>query len=416
MTNRFTAYNKFGAVALSFSLLAQATQAASLQQNTSMPFKMRVSYDLAVISKIHTPEAQSQPDFIIIESAPSNPAAQQTISAILKQLQTQHVLPERIAVESDLKQIDMADRQRLRDPNARKRAADYYISLGELTGAMHYVMTEGQGQLYEAETRELFDTSVEMFRRSFKARTQLARSLAKLDAALGMLRTDPGAPVQTTILAQDVQALHRLLKMKLTSDEIHHVMDQAIYAVDHLEQVLTGDLNARLLQPVSAAVNFYVLALLRDEGLFQRSLQLREEDEQNTTIVVASEFHTLGMTQRLKKAGYSYVVITPRAKQASDEEERRYVQRILGHPMTFEEAAAFQVERQTPEESWALANKLSEKLRTTELSMPPIRDIFTAMDRPWMQPSVQLALVTHRQHVLHTDTRPDLRIQVLPND
>ena len=55
--------------------------------------------------------------------------------------------------------------------------------------------------------------------------------------------------------------------------------------------------------------------------------------------------------------------------------------------------------RMSTAETWFLANKLREKLPTIALSMPRVRDIFTAMDNP-LQPSIKVSLVKQRAEML----------------
>jgi len=171
-------------------------------------------------------------------------------------------------------------------------------------------------------------------------------------------------------------------------------------------------MNKDLLEPVSAAVDFYALALLRDEALFSHSLELRDLDKQSTTVIVAGGFHTAGLTHRLKEKGYSYVVITPRVKGSSKEGERLYLERILGHPLTSRPAAqpkdavTMQLvnrildDSRKRAEAWSLAADLHDQLQTVQFSIPPIRDIFTAMDLPWLEPSIKLALINERAQIL----------------
>jgi hypothetical protein len=388
------------------------------------PFNISISREYGRITDSRTVrDSKDKPDFILIQSVESNPSIQQSISAILAELKAQNLVPDRIAIEGHLGKRDIQKMQLNQHRRVRQHAADYLASLGEINGATHFVVSEGAGDLVVAENPEVYDASEAMLRNSYTERARLAKNLAKLDAALTLLQDDPRSPAELSILAQDVRALNHLIDMKLRPEEVHRVMLQAIYAVDHLKDILSEQMNTQLLEPVSSAVNFYALALLRDEDLFSHSMQLRETDEQSTTILVAGGFHTAGLVRRLNEQGYSYVVITPEGDTHDEVGERLYAQRLLGYRLTPEQAAhlseqiasqsiASRADMKSPETA-ALAELLLVRMHMTELMIPPVGDIFTAMDQP-LQTSVQLALLRQRSRIIGNDAQAVLQVETSP--
>src|SRR5262249_43801310 len=138
-------------------------------------------------------------------------------------------------------------------------------------------------------------------------------------------------------LSQDVQILHDLVNQQLIPSEVRSSLQQAVAAIDHLGGLLPRDSAKAILEPVSAEVDFYALALLRDGELFKHTMELRQMDHQATTVLVVGGFHTPGLTQRLKSQGLSYWVITPNIKRHTSVDERLYVERMLGRHLSLEQ-------------------------------------------------------------------------------
>jgi hypothetical protein len=405
------------AVFLALLLPASSITAAPESKRVSTPYRISLSPAFGEVTRSYPTSDVSKRyptlDFIIIQDAHGSQQVQRSISHILKQLQTQHLLPERIAVEGAMGPLDVSGLQRIPDRSLRKRTADELVAMGQMTGSMHFVVSQGRGGLYGLENNRLYDTSVEMFRRSFRARLQLSRKLAQLEAALAILIREPDMSAKASILAQDVQVIRRLIDQRLMPTEIQQVLHQAVFAIDHLKTILPEKTRTELLEPVAAAVDFYVLAFLRDDAFFKQALDLREEDQQKTTVIVAGGFHTPGLVQRLRIRRFSYVVITPRVKTSNQAEQRAYVERLLGYRLVGRAGIAHTnavatAPLLTPEltpmnETWAtrrLADTLRRKLATTRFSIPNIRDIFSATNRSWIHPSVKIELARERSRIL----------------
>lgn len=381
---------------------------------TLYPFSIILPANLGQVTQTYFPPQRIpsvEPDFILIQNVHSNIFVQFAISSILKQLKAQDLLPQRIAVEGAVGPVDIHAMQSNPDAHERREIANYLVARGEMPGATHFVAAEGEGDLYGVESADLYESSVDIFRRSYAAREHLSHDLDRMEAALELLKDESDENSRASIIEQDIQVLHRLVDQQLVPSEIHQVMNQAVFAVDHLRSLLTAKKERHFLEPVSAAVDFYALALLRDKSLFHHTVALRKYDHQTTTVLIAGGFHTAGLTRRLKEEGYSYAVITPHIGAYNQDDERLYVQRLLGYPLASgkarpEDSAAlkFSTEpvaayRMNSAETWYLANSLRDKLPKIQLRIPPVQDVFTAMDTP-LDPSIKVSLVKQRAEML----------------
>jgi len=112
---------------------------------------------------------------------------------------------------------------------------------------------------------------------------------------------------------------------------------------------------------LNASVDYYALAMVRNEPMVEKTLGLltarREEGgvKRDTTsdpssllpprpasvaVLVAGGFHTAPITQMLKKRGISYMVLTPMVDRVRPEDHDRYIKRLRGIHLTYEEVAA----------------------------------------------------------------------------
>jgi hypothetical protein len=341
MLMKCLSYRPFLGGFLSLLILFDTLPAEAFPDIQAPPFGISLPAHLGQVTDASpdiSERRNSHPDYILIQNLHCNRSVQSAISKILNRLERDGILPERIALEGLVGLYDVSAMQQVPDSKARLKAADYLISQGEMNGAMHYVVSQGKGGLYGIETSDLYDSTIETYRRSYAARSRLGDELVTLEAALGRLKAgSPGAP-NAAILTEDVQAVRKLIDQRLTPKEVRWTLTKAVYAVDHLESVLPKESAKKLLEPVSAAVDFYALALLRDTALFEHSLELRKMDHQATTVLVAGGFHTPGLTQRLRAQGLSYVVISPTVRRHTAVDEQLYVERMLGHHLTVEQA------------------------------------------------------------------------------
>ena len=313
--------------ALSFALAVDSVQISSAAPTSVYPLTLSLPPRLGTITDYYCPSSgfrvpgselnskletrNSKPDFILIQDLHVNRSVQFAISGILKRLQAQGLMPDHIAVEGATGPVDIASMQRYPDPVIRKEAADYLVRQGEMPGAMHYVVTEGEGGLFGIETDEYYKANLEMFRRSYVGRTRLLAELRKVQAVLPRLKKDAAIKENTLVLEKDLEAVNALVSNQVSPDALPATLQRASSAVEHLKLVLTsysllpsggegGDEGWRLtqpastphphplpasgarasssslLEPLSASINFYALALLRNDELFKNVLAVRE--------------------------------------------------------------------------------------------------------------------------------------------
>jgi len=282
------------------------------------------------------------PDVVVVQDLHVNRSVQLAISRILGRLKTQHWLPAKIGVEGAVGPIEVRSMQQVPGVHTRKSAADYLLQQGEMPGDMHFVVTEGEGELYGLETGNVYSSIVDLYRQSYEDRTGLKADLDKLRQAIILLShdADPQVRANAAILTTDVDSLATLVDQRIAGNEIKPALRRATLALEHLQMILPVDQARDLLTPVSAAVNFYMLALMRDGELFKNLLQLRQAEHQTTSVIVIGGFHTPGLIERLKKENLSYVVITPNVHRHTRIDEKLYVERMLGHHLTSEQVAS----------------------------------------------------------------------------
>jgi hypothetical protein len=327
------------ALILSIVLFAESVPAVPIAPSLpSNAFNITLPEQLGFITDAHKANsAVTRPDVILIQDLHVNRSVQRAISSILKTLQHQNLLPERIAVEGAYGSVPVEAMQKP-DPALRRQAADYMVSQGEMPGAMHFVVTEGRGGLYGIETDGLYKADVEAFRHSYIGGDSLRAQLARLKKALPTLAQNPATRDKAVLLGKDITAAEAFLNHQVMPQEMESTLSHLMVALDHFKKTLPADSQNLVVPPLSAAVQFYALASLRDQALFNHSMELRAADRQTTTVIVAGGFHTQGLTEQMKRLGLSYAVITPSVRELSRIDENLYVARLLGRHLSAEEA------------------------------------------------------------------------------
>ncbi len=328
------------ALTLTALLVGESASAAPFSSTAAPAFNLSIPARLGSVSDTYAPSGHTAPDFIFIQNLHVNRSVQFAISAILKRLEQQGLMPDRLAVEGETGPVDLTGMQTYPDAALRTAASDYLVQQGEMPGSAHFAITEGRVGLFGIETEAYYQANVEMFRRSYAGRQALSRELDKLQAILPCLKKDPAVRGNAEILEADLKAVNQLINNQIIPDELNATLHQTSLAVEHLKQVLPKETSAHLIEPLSASVSFYALALLRNEELFKNALVARALGHQKTTIVITGGFHTAAMAAQCKRQGFSYAVITPHVKRHTKVDERLYVERMLGRHLTPEQVDA----------------------------------------------------------------------------
>ncbi len=129
-------------------------------------------------------------------------------------------------------------------------------------------------------------------------------------------------------LYRNLRILERLSHLEATRKEVAHYRSHKpeftpAFSRDFLKKFgeAAEDFN------FSAEERFYELALARDEVLFKNLRRVMGEKKISFAVAVAGGFHTEGLKQHLQREGISYAVVSPRIRDAGDEENYRRVMR-----------------------------------------------------------------------------------------
>ncbi len=343
-TQRRRMATKFMAVSLSAAIAGTSVPVTSHAAPMGASFSLPLSKSIGFVSDVYSAKTLTTgftPDVILIQDLHANRSVQFAISKILKTLKGMNLLPNRIAVEGQEGPVDVSAMQKIGDAKSRTQAADYLIRQGEMPGDFHYVVTEGEGSLYGIETMPLYQSALDFFAKSYQARMALRENLSILRGALQRVNKEtPMARTNAAELDNEIAAVEQLANLDLTPEEFGPAVKNASAALLHLQQALPKDEANTLLMPVSAAIDYYVVALMRDKELFKNSLKLRALDHQTTTVMVVGGFHTDGITQLLKQQGLSYAVISPNVRKHSKIDEMLYINRMLGKHLTPEQLSS----------------------------------------------------------------------------
>ncbi|MBN1586842.1 MAG: hypothetical protein JW937_05360, partial [Candidatus Omnitrophica bacterium] len=165
------------------------------------------------------------------------------------------------------------------------------------------------------------------------------------DSAEALCEND--AQRQTLNIHARSAQLRKLFELHFGSQEWHHYTESK---QDYDPRILCAELHQlcasrnipfpeslpvgviRIQAYLKIQEKFYETVLARDQALFENALERLEENEASSAALITGGFHTEGLTQRLKDAGYSYVVIAPRVTQTANEE--RYLQMLQGERLS----------------------------------------------------------------------------------
>ena len=117
---------------------------------------------------------------------------------------------------------------------------------------------------------------------------------------------------------------------------------RAIRNIEHESDAKRADLNLSLLDKIfDSAVQFYDLAIAREEAILQNVNKQIKESGDSRAIIVSGGFHSDGFEKIFKDAGYSYLEITPRMTSV-DQVSQIYRDSMLGSRKTIFDTAHLQ--------------------------------------------------------------------------
>jgi len=234
-------------------------------------------------------------------------------------------------------------------PDAALKAdlCDKLLRAAELTGAESYAITSGQGDLlWGVEDERYHLANVDVFRSAFEGKEALAAALTRLQRDLKPIRKSLyNRLVRTDLqrsaaeMTHEVDLLKRLVTEQLTTDEVRDLGPRLQRFTGRTQQVMAASGivfdGENLADLVSAGLDFYAIALLRDKFLADNTLGLLSsmKSASGTVVLVAGGFHTPGITKILESKGASYIVVTP-ALTSNPLDRHLYNERLLGRHVT----------------------------------------------------------------------------------
>jgi len=107
--------------------------------------------------------------------------------------------------------------------------------------------------------------------------------------------------------------------------------------------------EARIRELISASIDYYVMALMRNRPMVENTLRLLgaqssglgrlspQPPAQSVAVLVTGGFHTSTLAQLLREKNVSYLVLTPTVEELTDKEHELYIKRLAGNHLTKEE-------------------------------------------------------------------------------
>lgn len=141
-------------------------------------------------------------------------------------------------------------------------------------------------------------------------------------------------------IVTDVGLSEKLINLRMTRREIDYLrthpdaaaIGRAVAFVRAQASPLPPEMSARLAQitalDVSAARSFYADALKRDDVFFDQTIRQMTREKLRNAVIVMGGFHKEGIKQKIRAAGYSYAVVTPRITRRYD--DTLYASLMLG--------------------------------------------------------------------------------------
>ncbi|MDP8217321.1 MAG: alpha-glucan family phosphorylase [Candidatus Theseobacter exili] len=126
------------------------------------------------------------------------------------------------------------------------------------------------------------------------------------------------------------------------------------------------------------AVNFYRVALLRDNALIFNALAKMEEKKFEQAIMITGGFHTRGIENVLRKKGIAFLVATPKVYHVSSDKvylsrmlDKRFSSGTIAIPSVFSELID-RLSQDIQEEAWqAISHRYLQSLRESILEVDP---------------------------------------------
>jgi hypothetical protein len=121
----------------------------------------------------------------------------------------------------------------------------------------------------------------------------------------------------------------RLMNQQLTEMELGRFVADLPRFLKDLQTLLDVPDTARMKEIFQNAVDYYALAMTREQPMLEHTLQLLQRSPRRQAIVIAGGFHSSGLLAQLKTRRLSYAVITPRIDSLPATDHALYTERLL---------------------------------------------------------------------------------------
>lgn len=129
---------------------------------------------------------------------------------------------------------------------------------------------------------------------------------------------------------QNLDLLSRLLRQNLTFEEVQMAGNRIPELLMTVRALLPKEDMKQWDEAVRSAIDHYAVALLRDQPMSARAMELVKKYPGQSVVLVAGGFHAAGISDALKQQRISYVVIAPNVESHTSKDEKVYLYRMMG--------------------------------------------------------------------------------------
>ena len=140
----------------------------------------------------------------------------------------------------------------------------------------------------------------------------------------------------------DFRLIKKLFELELNRGEYQTILSNKITLEKLLRELQAQDPKAkgqrrnpsskflRLQSLYGTAIRFYEGAIERENGMMKQAFTRMQERKQTKAVLITGGFHTEGLKEKALRAGSSYIEITPRIGEVRPEDEKNYLNALLG--------------------------------------------------------------------------------------
>ena len=392
-------------VALVGTSFADIGMPASVAAGSGMPGFVRTltpPTQLGYVTEAY--QGSTDKPVILIQDLHGNYGVQKNILHILEHFQplvTQGGHPAVVGTEGAWGPFDMSYFRKY-SQKVREVAGDFLMKEAEMSGMEQFASISQQPvQLVGIENPQDYLLNLDVFRKSFVVRLQLAHKVENLRAAVVKSKVDAPLALQRIWRAEDafhsgkidlnelarrlnlpslsnygqaeaalmkrkeevaaksgtyavnivradgdLQLLSRLLRQQLTLEEVQFASQRVPAMLTTIQTLLPGQDMSVWQDAIRSAMDYYAVALMRDKPLSQRAVELAQKNPGTSVMIVTGGFHTAGIAEQLKAKHFSYLVVAPNVDSHTDFDETLYLKRMMGVHVTKQEIQNKQLARE----------------------------------------------------------------------